>query len=413
MDGGWLSVGFGLATLAWLGDVKAYNGLVTRASLAPAAGVAGAGFIALVLAYQSTPRLFRQWACALDRSLGGRGTMSSNASGIWALWGVSMLAQAIGYARGSVGYLAHPSAALSTSSSANAVLSLLAQLGLLATVMAGWRAGLKRRPGSMALLMWVATSQLLLGLFSGMKEAAVIQLVAILVGYSARGRLRSAPLVIACLIALFVVTPFVTAYRTVLLNGSSRLSPAESLASIDFYQMMIRSTSQNEPGQLFAESADRLSRIGDVAIIMGKTPAAVPYISPVELISGPVLGFVPRSVWPDKPVLDAGYQVNQQYYEMPSNIYSSAAVTPYGDLYRHGGVGIVILGMAILGLFVRSVDDRGTARSDLDPRLLFLPMLMFTMLVKQEMDYVALTASLVSMILTAALAGRLVSRRSV
>jgi hypothetical protein len=39
-------------------------------------------------------------------------------------------------------------------------------------------------------------------------------------------------------------------------------------------------------------------------------------------------------------------------------------------------------------------------------------MLLFTMLVKQEMDYLALSASLVSIILAAALAARLASRQT-
>jgi hypothetical protein len=171
------------------------------------------------------------------------------------------------------------------------------------------------------------------------------------------------------------------------------------------------STAQTDSGSLVA-STDRWSRIGDVAIIVEKTPSTIAYISGSELISGPVLGFVPRSVWPGKPVLDAGYEVNKEYYEVPGSVHSSAAVTSYGDLYRHGGVWVVIVGMAILGMFVRTVDDREGAAIQADPRLMFLPMVLFTTLVKQEMDYLGLTASLVSVISAAALAARLVSRRT-
>lgn len=406
------SLGFGLATLTWLGDITGYHGLVTRPSLLPAGTVAGAGFLALVLAYRSTPHLLRESGGNLDRYLRGDGTFSSSAVSVWTLWGIAVSAQAIFFTRGAFGYLSDPSAALSTSSSLGAVLSALTQMGVLATVVAGWRFAVNRRPGSLVLLMWITGSQLVLGLFSGMKEVAIIQLVAFVVGYSARGRLRLGPLVVAGLITLFVVTPFVTAYRTVVLNSSGRLSPADALQSIDFYQLISGSTTQRPDSGSLATSADRWSRIGDVAIIVRKTPTTIDYISPVELISGPILGFMPRSFWPDKPVLDAGYQVSQQYYEMPANVYSSAAVTPYGDLYRHGGVGIVILGMAILGMFVRTVDDRRGADTDIDPRLLFLPMLLFTMLVKQEVDYLALSASLVGIILAAALGARLVSRRT-
>ena len=63
--GPWMAIGFsfgfGLATLAWLGEMPGYHGIVTRASLAPAGTVAGAGFLALMVAYCSTPRLPRNW----------------------------------------------------------------------------------------------------------------------------------------------------------------------------------------------------------------------------------------------------------------------------------------------------------------------------------------------------------------
>ena len=174
---------------------------------------------------------------------------------------------------------------------------------------------------------------------------------------------------------------------------------------------MAGSTRSTNSGSL-SDTASRWSRIGDLAIIVEKTPAEIDYISPLELVSGPLLGFVPRSLWPGKPILDAGYQVNQEYYGMPASVYSSAAVTPYGDLYRRGGFGVVIIGMAILGMFVRAIDDRRSALGDMDPRLLFLPMLLFATLVKQEMDYLAMSASMISIVLVATLAVRLVSRRA-
>lgn len=405
------SVGFGLATLFWLGDIQGYRGFITRSSLMPGAIIAAVGFLALIVAYCSTPSLLRDWGRKMDRVLRGGGTISPGAWSVWTLWGLALFAQTVFFRRGTLGYLSDSSALLSTTSSLNAVLSGLTDFGLLATVVAGWRFAISRRPGAMVLLMWVASTQMVIGLFSGMKEAAIIQLVAVVVGYSARGRLRFGPLVISGLVVLFVITPFVTAYRAAVLNGAGRLSPTQALQTVRFDQLIGGVTSGNATEGSLADSSSRWSRLGDVAIIVQKTPTTIDYISPLELLGGPALGLVPRSLWPGKPVLDAGYQVNQQYYEMPRNVYSSAAVTPYGDLYRHGGVEIVIVGMAILGMFVRTVDDRGGTVSDMEPRLLFLPMLLFSTLVKQEMDYLAMSASLVSIILVAALASRLVSRR--
>ena len=414
--GPWMAIGFalvfGLATLMWLTDFIGYHGLVTRASLMPAGVVSGVGFLALVVAYRSTPRQIRAWGNGIDRRLRGDATFSAGPMSVWSLWGVAFVAQAIGFARGSLGYLSDPVSALSTTSSADAILSILTELGTLATVVAAWRFAVTKRPAAMVLLAWVAASQLAVGLFAGGKQAAIVQLIAIVVGYSARSKIRWRLVATAGLIVLFIIGPFVTAYRTTVVTGSGRLSPAEALQSVDFYQLATVSLTGGSNGGTLVTSLDRWSRIGDLAIIVEKTPHPIGYLSPIELLGGPFLGFIPRSIWPSKPILDAGYQINQQYYESPADVYSSAAATPYGDLYRHGGMGVVVIGMAALGMFVRTVDDRRGGASNVEPRLLFLPMLLFPELVKQEVDYMGLCASLVSIILAAALGARMVSRRT-
>jgi len=408
------AVGFGLATLVWLGgNIEVYHGRVTGATLAPAAVVAGIGFVAFLISYRSTPRLFVVAGSKLDARLRGRASVATGAGGVWALWGVAAAAQAVGIAGGNLGYLSDPTAQLSTSSSLNAVVAAVTQLGLLATLVAAWRLAAHRSFASALLLTWIAGTQVVLGLFSGGKEAVFIQFVAFVIGYSTKGRLRLGPVLLTGLVALFVVTPFITAYRSEVLTGSGRLTPAEAISSIDFTALFADSTSGASAGHSNRQAAERLSRIGDIAIIVTETPRTVPFVSPLELLSGPVLGFVPRSIWPGKPVLDAGYQASIAYYGVPSSVHSSSALTPYGDLYRHGGIIVVFGGMSLLGMFVRVVDDRDGGDATSDPRMIFLPMLLFTTLVKQEMDYLSLSASVVSIALAASLGARIVSRQAV
>jgi hypothetical protein len=408
------TVGFGVATLVWLGDVKTYRGLVTIPSLAPAAALVGAGFVALVLAYILAPRSILRWTSQMDYRLrGGATALGPSALSTWTLWSVAMLALSISFFRGSLGYFSDPRAALGTESSTNAVLGTLTQFGVLSTLLAAWRFSGNKRLGSLTLMIWMAGSGVAAGLLSGFKEAAIIHLVAVVVGYSARGRLRFGPLAVAAVSIVLIITPFVTAYRAAVLTSSGRLSPAQALKTVQFDKLLRKPASQGAAGGVLGAGFDRWSRIGDVAIIMNQTPFPIHYISAAELLSGPFLGLVPRTFWPGKPVLDAGYQVNHEYYNVPSSVFSFASVTPYADLYRRGGVGVVLIGMAFLGLFVRAVDNRESRSSSLDPRMLFLPMLLFPTLVKQEIDYLALSASLVSIILAAALAARLASRPAV
>lgn len=413
--GPWMAIGFalgfGLATLVWLGgNINGYRGIVTGSTLGPGAVVAGAGFVALLLSYRLTPGMLISWGSRTDAHLRGGGGFYAGAAAVWSLWTVAIATQAVGFARGSLGYLSDPTVALSTSSSLNAVLSSLTGMGLLATLVAAWRFAATRSPGPALLLAWVGGSQIALGLFSASKQDAIIQFVALVVGYSAKGKIRLVPVAIAGLIALFLITPFVTAYRSQIVTSSGRLSPTEALQSVDFTTLLGSSTTGDGTGGPSGQLGARLSRIGDVAIIVTKSPSTVPFVSSLELITGPVLGFVPRSLWPGKPVQDAGYQANIEYYGAPPSVHSSASLTPYGDLYRHGGVVVVVVGMFALGMVVRVVDDRAGTVATADPRSMFLPMLLFATLVKQETDFVSLSAGIVSVVLAAALAVRIVSR---
>ena len=90
-------------------------------------------------------------------------------------------------------------------------------------------------------------------------------------------------------------------------------------------------------GQSVSYLAKRIRTIDTPAIIMQRTPSEIPYASPAQLLISPVVDLIPRIVWPGKPILAPGYQISQEYYQLPPQIYTSSNVTPEGDLYRHGG----------------------------------------------------------------------------
>lgn len=406
------TVGFGVATFVWLGQVPFYGNLVGPSSLSIGGVVAGIGFVVFTICYCSTPDILKKGMSRLDRALRGAGQLSIGVSSIWTLWMIAAVVFVLSFFRGSLGYLSDPTAALSTTSSAGAVLAALAQTGVLATLTAAWRVAVRRSTGSVILLLWVISTQTVGGLFQGSKEVAILQLVALVVGYSTRRKLRLKTVVLSAVLAIFVVAPFVTTYRSHLNGDNGRLTPVEAFTNINFSQLINTALNQSDAGDSQNQFLVRWSRIGDVSVIVTQTPSRVPFLSPVELLTGPFLGFIPRSIWPSKPILDAGYQVNQIYYGRPSTIYSSAAVPVYADLYRHGGFPVLVVGMLFLGFFVRMIDSRTSTSGEVDLRLMFLPMLLFTSLVKQEVGYLALTASLLSILLTSAVAARLVSHRS-
>jgi hypothetical protein len=139
------------------------------------------------------------------------------------------------------------------------------------------------------------------------------------------------------------------------------------------------------------------------------TPDTIPYRSPLELASAPFVGLIPRAIWPDKPVFANGYQFSQEYYGTSSRTYTSAAVTPLGDLYRHGGLVVVAIGMLLLGMVCRLFDL--VIRPDLDPRTICFVLVFLPVIVKSEMDVYTLLLSIPTGIVTALLGSRLICRR--
>ncbi len=117
---------------------------------------------------------------------------------------------------------------------------------------------------------------------------------------------------------------------------------------------------------------------------------------------------IPRLVWHNKPILASGYEFNQKYYGVPSTAYTSTAVTPLGDLYRHGGILIVVVGMVLLGAGCRLFDS--LLRADVDPRALCFVVVFLPLIVKSEIDFQSLLISIPSGIVAAAIAVRLIFR---
>src|ERR1017187_3719104 len=113
--------------------------------------------------------------------------------------------------------------------------------------------------------------------------------------------------------------------------------------------------------------------------------------------TGPIATLIPRAVWPGKPILDSGYEFSQNYYELPSTVYTSSAITPTGDLYLHGGWIPVIAGMFLLGCGVRFLDDIIDVSSR--PHSTYLFILLFPILVKQEDSWTETLASIPGILL--------------
>ena len=236
-------------------------------------------------------------------------------------------------------------------------LSLFAPLAVCAAALQVYR---ERVPGARATLTVLFLSELVFGAAAGNKGTFIITILAVVIPMSvARYRLPRATILICIYIFLMIVIPYNEAYRDAARSGSATLSVSQAISAAP--GILHQTLTDQNPIKVVPNSVtylmQRVREIDSPAIIMQRTPGQIAYSSPAQLIEVPLLDMVPRAVWPGKPILATGYQFSQQYYELSATVYTSSAITPIGDLYRHGGWIPVIAGMFLLGCGVRLLDD--------------------------------------------------------
>lgn len=412
--GAWASLSFaivfGLASGTWFASPVGSAALIERANVVRALVLVSIGQACWLIGYLVGPGrllsgMFARFMAMLVPQDGSPGRPT--AWGVGTLFALGLLGQAIRIVSGGFGYLQNAALAVSQASSFGFALSVLAHLGdfsLVGVAILHFRAPSAR---SRTALLAIAGTQLLFGLLSGNKESFVLVLVGLVLGYAAvRRRLPTRLLLVGGLVFLVFVIPFVSAYRAVVRGQSVTLGAQEAFAAApDIAAASASESSLLASGQYLSL---RLREIDNVAIIVQKTPNSVPYRPLSEFALAPVIGVIPRAIWPSKPIIATGYQFSQQYYNLPSTMYTSTAVTPQGDLLRHGGLPVLFLGMLFLGMGYRLIDRH--FRPDIDYRHLFFVVALFPSLVKYEVDIVALLASLPATLLAAAVASRIAGR---
>jgi hypothetical protein len=410
----WYGVVFGVATVTWSQPQTGEPAEIAVTSVLRALWLVGAGMAAFSLGRSAGPgRGLRNTAARAVGALGRRFTAEVRSPAApWILYAVGLGARLASTATtGTFGFLGDPSGLVNSSASYAGLLgalTLCAPLGLSAAALQVFR---ERRPGARATLAVLFVTELALGAIGGNKATFVVAALAVVIPYNAvRRRLPKAALIVLALVFLVVVIPFNQAYRGTVRQATTTLSPSQAVSAAPaiFRQTL---TSRN-PVSVLPESFDflmqRIRQIDSPAIIMQRTPSQIGYLSPVQLIDGPLIGIVPRAVWPGKPILVTGYQFNQEYFELPSTLYTSTGQTTVGSLYLHGGWLPALIGMFLLGCGIRLVEDVIDVRTN--PHAVFLVVLLFPSLVQGEDDWQSVLVSIPGALLVWVLAVALTFR---
>jgi hypothetical protein len=238
-----------------------------------------------------------------------------------------------------------------------------------------------------------------IGAASGGKTSFVIAFIAAIVPYSLRRRRLPIGLIVAAItVFLLIVIPFNQSYRAgaqdyATLSTGQAIATAPTVAA----QVLASDLSVATIAHSFDYLGERIRTSDSPAIIMQRTPSAIPYRSPAELLVDPVVDLIPRALWPGKPVLSVGYQMSQEYYQLPAAIYTSSDITPEGDLYRHGGWFWLVAGMFLCGAGLRVLDESIDLRRGVHGA--FLMLLLFPDIVMAGTDCATLLAGIPGMVL--------------
>jgi len=295
---------------------------------------------------------------------------------------------------GYFGYVGDVAASVSTASGYQQYLAVVGECVPLAVATAAIRAYRIRTPGAWITLAILFAAAIVAGAIAGGKESFIVVILAVLIPRATiRRRFPVGLLTTAILFFLLVVIPFNLAYRAsargaVTLSTSQAVAAAPAIAGQVLSDDLSPSALQHSADIL----AQRVRAIDSPAIIMQRTPSQIPYTNPAQLAISPVVDLVPRILWPGKPILAVGYQISQEYYQLPPQVYTSSSVTPEGDLYRHGGWIPVIAGMFLGGCGLRVLDEATDLRRSVHGA--FLIILLLPVIIQQGTDCSSLLAGI-------------------
>jgi hypothetical protein len=387
----WYGVAFGLASLTYL-QPRPEVALISLSSVLRALWLVAVGMTLWVLGYFLGPgRPALRFGNKAMAALSVRFTAEVRSPlAPWILYAIGTAARiATAVTTGRFGYVGDVQSGVTTASSYQqwlSYLSLCAPMGVAAAALQVYR---QRVPGARVTLIVLFLAEIVVGAAAGGKQNFIITILAVVIPFtSARRKIPKGMLIFAVLAFLLIIVPFTQAYRTTTRSGTLSASQAFEAVPGTVRQTVATGDVAGVFSYTTSFMLDRISEIQSPAMFMQTTPTQIGFLSPLELVEAPVIDLIPRAVWPGKPIMDPGYQVSQEYFGLPSSVYTSFAVTPIGDLYRHGGWIPVIVGMFLLGCGVRFLDEVMDVSGNPHSVLLFL--LLFPSLVKQENDWVGM-----------------------
>jgi hypothetical protein len=216
----------------------------------------------------------------------------------------------------------------------------------------------QRSRGALLFLLALMPPTIIFGFFTGTKSAVLRPLVMIVVVHIVVTRRLRAWWVVGFVVLMAIFYPISELYRGY--AWTRKLSAVEVLANpgrfIQIIQGFNAATTTTEHMEIGLEgTSERLNGLGILSIIVRDAGTRVPFQGGWTIAHIP-LSFIPRLIWPGKPRFETGQWVTDKFGPGP-DIQSSTGATWIGEFYYNFGWPGVAVGMFILGIWFRFLQE--------------------------------------------------------
>jgi hypothetical protein len=284
------------------------------------------------------------------------------------------------------------------------VLNVVSQLGTLALIIVAIERYRERYdPFWRVLFVAVLLSEVCWGLISGMKGLVFQNFIVVaLVSSFVKRRLNLRWLVIP-LFALVLLYPVSDAYRSLVRGGGVEVTSFEGGARAGQMAFSKIGEGESAAGDLWREGLNhtlrRLDLLTSVAEVLSLGPRASMVKGDIHWWTLPFYPFVPRFLWPSKPILEEGGWFTVALRGGSENVDSagsSTAITYPGDLYLQFGLLGIPVGMFVLGVVAQWFTNRVSGR--VESRDLFLYAALFLFGFPLEPDVFSMWTGLIKLL---------------
>ena len=243
------------------------------------------------------------------------------------------------------------------------------------------------------LFYFLLTTQVANGLFSGMKETAIIPILIYFVFYLKSGKTISKATMIIGLFSLIILYPLNNNYRSMLNSGHF-----DNYSSYQVYGLALSNVIEtNSFLELYGTSVKQYSSRGDMFTYLNhsiQNKNNWTYFKNMNrYLLMPIYPFIPRFLWESKPRSDEG----REYYNIiTGRKTNSVTVSSIGWSYLEGGIIPVILIFMFLGYFLNIFNNNNNNGL----KSLTIWVIVLLLVIKPEWDpFFAITGFIQSLIL--------------